>query len=94
MEWEKKHSSLNSRTVCVLLQEIKLSLFLIIFQFIFKTNIKVSTLKIWAFFYTLQLSYAVQANGVQIALKREDWAEDLELLQTSLDIHFKWIEKK
>lgn len=51
MEWEMKHSSLNSRTVFVLLQEIQLSLFLINFWFIFKTNIKVSTLKMWAFLY-------------------------------------------
>lgn len=49
MQWEKKHSSLNSRTGFVLLQEIELSLFLINFWFIFQTNIKVSTLKIWAF---------------------------------------------
>lgn len=48
-EWEKKHSSLNSRTVFVLPQAIQLNLFLIKFRFIFKTNIKVSNLKIWGF---------------------------------------------
>lgn len=43
--------SLNNRTVFVLIQEIQLSLFLIYFWFIFKTNIKGSTLKVWTFLY-------------------------------------------